>query len=317
MHSLAPRGNWATVLLPLGEDDEILMDALEAQLDALAAAGVDGIYTNGTASEFYNQTEEEFFSLSTWVSRKCRELGMPLQIGVSHPFPAVALQRVQRLRDERPSAFQVILPDWFPPKITEVIAFLDRLAKEAAPVPLVLYNPPHAKVRLTPAQFLEVANAIPNLCGIKVPGGDDQWYREMVPVMERISVFIPGHHLATGTARGAMGSYSNVACLSPGGAQEWYHETQSDMESALARESRVRAFMDEVIVPYIARDGYANQAVDKLMAAAGQWYPLSPRLRWPYRWLGEDAVKVVRAEAIARLPEFMENSPSFSKRKVS
>ncbi len=317
MHPLAPRGNWATLLLPIGDNDEILTGVLAEEIAAFAAAGVDGVYTNGTAGEFYNQTEEEFSTLAAEVLRLCRKHGLPLQIGVSHPFPAVTLQRIRQWKGERPSAFQVILPDWFPPRMPEVLAFLDRVAKEAAPVPLVLYNPPHAKVRLTPAQLAEVVERVPGLCGIKVPGGDDEWYRVMAPVVERISVFIPGHHLASGISRGALGSYSNVACLSPGGAQEWYHETQSDMESALARESRIRAFMDEVIVPYIARDGYANQAVDKLMAAAGGWCPISSRLRWPYRWLGQDAVKVVRAEALARLPEFMQDSPSFSKRTVS
>lgn len=317
MHPLAPRGNWATILLPLGQEDEILMEALADQVAALAAAGVDGGYTNGTASEFYNQTEQEFSALTAEILRLCRKHGLPLQIGVSHPFPVMTLQRIRRWRDERPAAFQVILPDWFPPKMPEVIAFLQRIAQEAGPVPLVLYNPPHAKVRLTPAQLLEVVNAIPNLCGIKVPGGDEEWYAQMQPVLERISVFIPGHHVATGISRGALGSYSNVACLSPAGAQAWYHETQTDLASAIQREKRVRAFMDEVIVPYIVRDGYSNQSVDKLMAAAGGWCPISSRLRWPYRWLGPEVVRTVRSEANSRLPEFMQPSPTFHMRTVT
>ena len=34
-----------------------------------------------------------------------------------------------------------------------LLATIDRMAREAGGVPLVLYNPPHAKTRLTPAMF--------------------------------------------------------------------------------------------------------------------------------------------------------------------
>ena len=47
-----------------------------------------------------------------------------------------------------------------------------------------------------------------------------------------ISVFVPGHHLATGVKNGASGAYSNVACLNPTAAQKWYDMICSDMESA-------------------------------------------------------------------------------------
>lgn len=45
----------------------------------------------------------------------------------------------------------------------------------------------------------------------------------MKPVKQKLSVIVPGHHLATGFAYGVgTGAYSNVACLSPKGAQRWW-----------------------------------------------------------------------------------------------
>ena len=49
-------GNWATLLLPLNEDDSIDYSLLAEEIDLMIAFGVSGIYSNGTAGEFYNQT---------------------------------------------------------------------------------------------------------------------------------------------------------------------------------------------------------------------------------------------------------------------
>ena len=54
------RGNWATLLLPIQADNQIDFGALAEEIDILIAAGVDGIYSNGTAGEFHNQTEDEY-----------------------------------------------------------------------------------------------------------------------------------------------------------------------------------------------------------------------------------------------------------------
>ncbi|MGA0868624.1 MAG: dihydrodipicolinate synthase family protein, partial [Planctomycetota bacterium] len=71
----APRGTWGTVLLPVRDDDSIDFTAVEAQVDALLRHGVDGVYTNGTAGEFFAQDEDEFDQLSRIVADACRAAG--------------------------------------------------------------------------------------------------------------------------------------------------------------------------------------------------------------------------------------------------
>lgn len=296
-------GNWATLLLPLNTDDSINYSQLEEEIDMLISFKVDGIYSNGTAGEFYNQTEEEFDQINALLAKKCNAAGMPFQIGASHMSPEISLQRVQRARLLKPSAIQVILPDWFVPTIAEIIEFLKVMAKAADPIGLVLYNPPHAKKKLSPADFLEILGAGVPLAGCKVAGGDAQWYQAMQELPVPFSVFIPGHHLATGISRGAHGAYSNVACLNPAFAQKWYNDIHSGSKAAFELETRIQRFMNECIVPYITDQGYANQAVDKFMAAVGGWTPISPRLRWPYRWIPEEDVPVIRKKCKEILPE--------------
>src|SRR5690606_11406689 len=146
-------GNWATLLLPINADESIDYGRLDAELDYLTRAGVNGLYTNGTAGEFYTQTEDEFDRIHELVAARCEAAGLPFQIGASHMSFQLSLNRIRRAVALKPSAFQVILADWFPLQEAEMITCLQHFAEAAAPVNLILYNPPHAKRVLSPAQI--------------------------------------------------------------------------------------------------------------------------------------------------------------------
>lgn len=296
------RGNWGTLLLPINPDDSIDYSRLSEEIDLLIAAGINGIYSNGTAGEFHNQTEEEFDTINTLLAEKCQRGRMPFQIGVSHPSPILSLDRLRRAKTLRPSAFQIILPDWVVPTADEQVTFLAKMADTAGDVPLVLYNPPHAKIVLHPPDFERLAKAVPQLIGIKVADGDSSWYESMREHTRRLSVFVPGHHLATGfREKVGGGAYSNVACIHPGAAQQWWELMQTDLGEALAIEKRINAFFEQAIVPYKNR-GYSNPALDKLLASIGGWATIGTRLRWPYRSIPEADVREVRNVARNHLP---------------
>lgn len=297
-------GNWATLLLPIQAGDAIDFALLANEIEHFVAARVNGIYSNGTAGEFYTQSEDEFDRVNALLAERCTKAGMPFQIGLSQPSAQLALARLRRAKALQPSAFQVTLPDWFPPSVAESFEFLQRLAAEAAPIPLIVYNPPHAKRRFTPVEWARVMAELPGVVGMKVPGGDDAWYAAMQPVMTLLSVFVPGHLLAAGLARGARGAYSNVACLSPVGAQRWYELCIRDPEAGRALGARIAAWWTAQIAPIITRDGLSNMAADKAAAVAGGWLPgFSTRLRWPYRGVEAAAARAIGESARAELPE--------------
>jgi dihydrodipicolinate synthase/N-acetylneuraminate lyase len=297
------RGNWATLLLPLNADDSIDYGLLGEEIDCYVSARVSGIYSNGSAGEFYTQTEDEFDRVSALLAEKCEAARVPFQIGACHMSPQLSRERVRRAKALRPSAFQVVLPDWFAPSWPEIVAFLEVMIAEAAPVRLVLYNPPQAKRRLAPEEWQAIATAFPGVVGIKVPGGDEAWWTAMRPVLETLSVFTPGHQLATGLARGAQGAYSNVACLSPSAAQRWYELCRRDLTAGAAEEEKIQRFWLGQIAPLIATHGLSNMAADKAAAAAGGWLPgLSPRLRWPYRCATPEMIAQIARAAREELP---------------
>ena len=303
------RGNWATLLLPIRADQSIDYDLLEAEIDHFAKVGVNGVYSNGSAGEFYTQTEAEFDRVNQLLAEKCERLRLPFQVGASQMSPQLSLERLRRAKAWKPSASQIILPDWFSPTLDDIHRFLDVMVRASDPVPLILYNPPHAKRNLVPAEWEAIVQRHPGVAGIKVPGGDAGWYDAMRPVLEKISVFIPGHFLATGLSLGAHGAYSNVACLSPSGAQRWYDLCRSNALEGFELEEKIRWFLSQEVAPLVTVKRLPNAAADKALAVAGGWLPgLTPRLRWPYD-SATDA-DTIRIGEVARttLPElFREN----------
>src|SRR5258708_2776250 len=121
-------GNWATVLLPINQDDSIDWARLETQIAALLEAGINGIYTNGTTAEFWSQTEAEFDRLSSLVAERCEHAGMAFQIGACHVSPQLTLERIRRARELKPGAIQVTFPDWGKPNDAEALAALAKFA---------------------------------------------------------------------------------------------------------------------------------------------------------------------------------------------
>ena len=298
------RGNWGTLLLPINDDESIDFARLADEIDYLINAKIDGIYSNGTAGELHNITENEFDQVNQLLSQKCLAANMPFQSGVSHPFPIVMWERIKRCNALQPSAYQVILPDWVALSPKEILDFFIITASLAGNIPLVLYNPPHAKKVLKPDEYGFIASAIPQLIGIKVAGGDASWFDEMRSHAASLAVFLPGHLLASGfKEKVGAGAYSNVACINPVAAQQWWQLMQTDMDAAIDLEKRMNGFFDRCIVPF-KNAGYSNPALDKFLAAVGGWGKIGTRLRKPYQWIIDGEVMAARNIAATLIPEF-------------
>ena len=294
-------GNWASLLLPINSID--LMRLSDA-IDVLIASGVDGLYSNGTACEFYAQSEDEFDAIQNLLAEKCVPASQPFMIGASHTDARQSLARLKRAVNLGPDAIQVILPDWQPVSLDEGRDFLLAASEAAAGIPIVLYNPPHAKRVLTPGQLAQVTQDT-SVVAIKLALGGEGWFDQARQHLGHLDVFVPGHHLATGRREGvAAGAFSNVACLSPGGAQRWTDMMANDLTRALAIEKRIQAFMTEHILP-VANAGYTNAALDKLLASIGGWADVGTRLRAPYRSIDPAVAIALRPVANAMIPEIM------------
>ncbi len=301
------KGTWSTLLLPLSETDEIQWEHIDGQLNALAEAGVDGVYINGTACEFYSQSNEEFLRLARTTATFCEERNIPFQIGASHAHAAESLRRIEQTRELKPGAFQIILPEWTPLGWDEIIRFLKRMTDAAAPIPLVIYNPPNAQKVLTPSEWSQLASSVDTIIGIKVAGGDGKWHSEMKEVAGKLSVFVAGVRLASGVIHGcARGSYSNLACLSPKGANRWGGLIHSNPEQALEQETQILKTFDKAIAPF--RGKFSNSALDKALASAGGWTQLTSRIRWPLSSIPDSEIQNLATLFRKELPFIFEDT---------
>lgn len=284
---------WATLLLPLNPHDSIDFTRLESQIEVLGRSQLAGLYAHGTAGEFQTLTEDEFDRINELLATA----GKPFQIGASHPSAQLQLSRVRRAAALHPGAIQVIVPDWLPLNAHEVLDFLRRTAEAAGDVPLVLYNPPHAKTAIGPRQLGELAAAVPSLIGLKTAGGDKAWFGEAT--RSGLAIFVPGHFLASMSLLGAHGSYSNVAALSPDGSVAYAGD--------LDVERRVGEFFAAHVVP-LQKAGLSNPALDKFLAAVGGWADVGTRVRWPMQAATEEQVEAARPVARGLLPELFRDS---------
>lgn len=92
------RGNWATLLLATDKQGKIDFSRQSDEIDILIASKPNGIYSNGTAGEFYSQNRDEFVRISQLLAEKCEAAGTAFQIGASHP----CAQGVARAPGARP-----------------------------------------------------------------------------------------------------------------------------------------------------------------------------------------------------------------------
>lgn len=296
------RGVWGTVLPPWA-GDRLDSDALRTQIEALLEAGLDGIYAHGTAGEPHALSDEELTAVDEAVATAAGERGIPFQLGTGRTDVAAALIRIRQLRELVPGAIQIVLPGWIAPQGSEVLRWLEMAAEAADPIPLVLYNPPHAKQVLDPEALAMLVAQVPAIVGVKVGAGGSEWYSRAERLIELTAVFVPGHALATGYARGAAGSYSNIAALSPRGAVAWWDILREDEDAGIELEQRISGFFERHIAP-LQLKSYSNPALDRFLAVVGGWSGLSStQIRSPYRSVPHALVGPAHAEARNTLPE--------------
>lgn len=298
------KGIWASIQLPILPDNKIDFDALQEEIEYLTSTSIHGLYSNGTAAEFYNQTEEEFDRIHEILATICNNAHRPFQIGASHMSPIISLERVKRSKNLNPFAIQIILPHWMKLNSNEILAYLDHMVAAADPVPIVLYNPGHAQTVLTPAEFQRISDRYDQIIGIKTGAGDSGWYEECRSLQPGLSVFVPGHKLATGIKEGvAVGSYSNMACLHPNATRQWYDIILDNIEEGLRIEQKIQAFFEQFILP-LSKSGYSDAALDKFLWSLRGRKHTQPRLRWPYQGIDPSLINRIREAGKKYIPEF-------------
>ena len=302
-------GTWTPLFLQIKEHSVVDFGFIDEEIACISESGVSGVYAGTNSSEFFNLTFSEYCRLIERFAASCNRYGMSYMLGACHAHPYESLERIAVAADHAPAAIQLILPDWMGANRSGVLRFLKGCVKNARVCGLILCTPPNAKAHLTPDDYLWLVTEVPELVGISATPCGDNWYKAMEPVMEKISVLVPGQSLATGLSKGARGSCSSIAGMNPFAAQSWNELILKDMDAGLAQEKRIQHFMNECITPLVKEYSLPLHACYKFMAVASGWCEgLHQRLRWPYSWVEDHHIEHVRERGKELIPEFFETA---------
>jgi 4-hydroxy-tetrahydrodipicolinate synthase len=186
----------------------------EAGLVAIARyaldAGVDGVVFPGVASEFESLTPDERLRLSDLVAREARGRAA-FVVGGSSPDVATTEAIARHAQAQGAAAIMVMAPK----TITErdaVIAFFQRVAAAAGPVPIMLQNaPPPAGSGLPVGVVMDAVRAVPAIAYVKeeaMPSGAriSQMVAQAPATLRGVFGGAGGRYITDELARGAVGT---------------------------------------------------------------------------------------------------------------
>jgi len=155
---------------PFQEDERIDFGAWQTVIDALIAAGVDGLFACGSAGEFYSLTAEERMV----ALRFCRQAAagrVPVYGNVGAVTTRETIELAQAAQSIGVDAIVVVTPYYLKPSPGELAEHFIEVC-HAVHLPVIAYNFPwHGGVDLAPETLGRIAAACDNLVGVKNSSG--------------------------------------------------------------------------------------------------------------------------------------------------
>lgn len=309
-------GVWHALLTPWNDDDTVDLARLRVEVRSFAGTGIHGLYTGGTTGEFYAQNDRTFTDITACVIEHSHAIGLPVQIGCTTLSTRTTCLRIREAVAAGADAVQVALPFWLELADVEVIAFMEDCAAAAAPNPVVLYQTPRSKRKLSVDLLQQVAARIPSLIGAKDTGATPEQVRQIVDG-SGLSIF-GAEDFYVKLPAGGRGGYCSVTGLNPRAVVRLYHLCcDGRYDEAEPLHNQVHHLVHDVLVPMVSEDGLWDSAIDRIQRMAGGG-DVGLRCQKPYRSAPPDRVQRVlewcRSHAPDLLPESSDGRASSAAR---
>jgi dihydrodipicolinate synthase/N-acetylneuraminate lyase len=302
-------GLWPPLLLECDAAGRIDLAAIEAGTRHFAAAGVHGVYTADTASEFYTLEFEEWNELATHFRAVAHACKLPAGIGCTWTNQAGALRRIARARELGYDHIHLSQPYWFKLNDAAQRTFWRAVAEVAGDLPIVVYTGSQGQLPLDGALLRHLRDHCPAIAGTKSAGFDSVATVSLLLACPDLSHLVHETVLCAWVAQGAAGSFSNLVALCPALALRWFGlMAAGQWAEAFAIQVRVNCFYEEGLLP-IRRAGYV---ADKAMFALGRVPGATRTLRPPYPAVPDDLFRGLEAAARRHLPEFAAAPPTYN-----
>ena len=259
------RGGGAALLTPWGDGDSVDERRLVAEVQSFARSGVHGVYTGGTAGEFYAEDDATFARVTEIVCDEAQASGIPVQIGCTALSTRTVCQRVSVARRAGADGVQLAIPFWLTLSDDEVMRFFRVVAEAADGLPLILYQTLRAKRRIDPPLLGRLSREVPTLIGIKDTTADLATFERMRRDAPKLSIFGADCDLIDRVRRGGRGTFSSLVGLSSRAMLEYFELCERGQFGEAARwESVFQSLMREVLRPMVREEHFYDSAVDRV-----------------------------------------------------
>lgn len=215
--SRALGGVLAPIVTPFDAAGEPSRDALEANVRAHLAAGLDGVVVAGSTGEAVLLEEDERLRLLEWA-RGVVPRDRLLVAGIGGESTRATLRRAREAAERGADVVLVVAPHYYAGALgrAALAAHYARVADES-PLPVLLYNiPKYMHFSLDPGLVSELA-AHPNVHGMKDSSGDVALLSRYLEAQSPAFTVLTGSAttFAEALARGARGGILAAALFAP------------------------------------------------------------------------------------------------------
>jgi 4-hydroxy-tetrahydrodipicolinate synthase len=165
------KGVIPALITPMNPDESLNRDGLKTLIDGVIDAGVHGVFTGGTAGEFWAMAVDEKRQLFEWTVELTGGR-VPVYVGTSANSTAEAIELARIAESARADCLSVLTPAFITPTEDEMFAHYAEIA-EATDLPILLYNlPARTGNALSVGLVDRLHRRFPNIVGVKDSSGN-------------------------------------------------------------------------------------------------------------------------------------------------
>ena len=235
------RGIIPAMITPMTEDEELDEKGFQKIIDGLIAAGVHGIFTVGTAGEFWALTMEEKKRIYQWSAEFVNKR-VPVYVGTCANSTREAVRLSEMAQEAGVDCLSVLTPSYISPNEEQMFSHYAAIAR-SIDLPILLYNlPARTGNALSVNLVVRLAESFENVVGIKDSSGDFSNAMAYLFQAPQGFCFVMGNDALIYPAfmQGASGAIAATANVAPEIAVGIYESIlKGDLESAKDFQKRL------------------------------------------------------------------------------
>ena len=273
----------ATAVVPWNERFEFDEASFRRQVRTIAAELTQHIYIFGTAGEGYAVSEAQFDQVARAFWESAAENGVSPMVGVISLSLPTIIDRIRRCSALGFRTFQLSLPSWGMLNDQEVDRFFAETCGRFPDCQFHHYNLLRTKRLLTSVEYRRVAEAHPNLVGVKASTSDPAVLADLLTVSPRLRFFFTEMGYAIARRTHETGFLISLASVNPIRAKQFVAGDDAQRTADVADFQVMAAALKEISANRFHIDG----AYDKMLfRMSDPTFPL--RLLPPYSYASEE-----------------------------